>query len=40
MDPATLASHPELKSNAAYLRPKPGFRLWTDDFSNLFSILM
>ncbi|HEV3332330.1 MAG TPA: fused MFS/spermidine synthase [Bryobacteraceae bacterium] len=40
MDPATLASHPELLSNAQRLKPKPGFRLWTDDFSNLFSILM
>ena len=40
MDPATLASHPELKHEAEQLKPKPGFRLWTDDFSNLFSILM
>ncbi len=40
MDPATAASHPELQTNAERLKPKPGFRLWTDDFSNLFSILM
>ena len=40
MDPATLANHPELKHEAEQLEPTKGFRLWTDDFSNLFSILM
>jgi len=40
MDPATLGRHPELKTDAELLKPKPGFRLWTDDYSNLFSILM
>jgi SAM-dependent methyltransferase len=39
MDAATAASHPELQSDAERLKPTPGFRLWTDDFSNLFSIL-
>jgi hypothetical protein len=40
MDPETLASHPELKHEAEQLKPTQGFRMWTDDFSNLLSILM
>ncbi|PWT99043.1 MAG: hypothetical protein C5B51_28065 [Terriglobia bacterium] len=40
MDPATLAAHPDLRQQSAVLQPRPGFRTWTDDFSNLFGILM
>ena len=35
----TLELHPELKSNARLLRPERPFRIWTDDYSNLFGIL-
>jgi hypothetical protein len=40
MDPATAAAHPELQKQSTRLEPRPGFRIWTDDFSNLFGILM
>jgi SAM-dependent methyltransferase len=40
MDPATRASAPPLLlATAKELRPQPGFRMWTDDFSNLLQIL-
>jgi hypothetical protein len=39
MDRATADAHPDLKKEGVELRPHPGFRTWTDDFSNLFSIL-
>jgi spermidine synthase len=30
---------PSFKSSSKMLKPKPGFRTWTDDFSNLIQIL-
>jgi hypothetical protein len=39
MDPATADAHPALKSAAKILTPHPNFRIWTDEFSNMFSIL-
>ena len=39
LDPATRDAHPELTKSAQVLKPRPGFRAWTDDFSNLFGIL-
>jgi hypothetical protein len=39
MDPATTAAHSELLAEARILRADPGFRPWTDDFSNMLSIL-
>ena len=39
MDPATLNLHPGLRKYARELRPKPRFRTWTDDYSNMFGIL-
>ncbi len=39
MAPATLEAHPELKKDAKLLKPERPFRIWTDDFSNMFSIL-
>jgi hypothetical protein len=39
MNKETLAAHPELAQNAEILRQKRPFRVWTDDFSNMFSIL-
>jgi hypothetical protein len=39
MDRGTLAAHPELRNGAQVLRQKRPFRVWTDDFSNMFSIL-
>ena len=39
MSRATAAAHPELRRNAKLLAPKRRFRIWTDDFSNMFSIL-
>ncbi len=39
MDPATARAHPELERQATILRQHRPFRIWTDDFSNLFSIL-
>jgi hypothetical protein len=39
MDRGTLAAHPELKEGAQQLKPGASFRMWTDDFSNMYSIL-
>jgi len=39
MDRATADSHPELYKRAQVLQPKGKFRTWTDDFSNMYSIL-
>ena len=40
MDEATARSHPELEQHASStLRPTRPFRVWTDDFSNMYSIL-
>jgi hypothetical protein len=39
MSPETLAAHPALRDNAAELKPERPFRIWTDDFSNMYSIL-
>ena len=36
---ATAGVHPELKNDTRRLRPHPQFREWTDDFSNMYSIL-
>jgi hypothetical protein len=39
MDQATADAHPALKQGAKLLKPERPFRIWTDDFSNMFSIL-
>ncbi len=39
MDRAAADAHPELRQHGKELRARPGFRLWTDDFSNMFAIL-
>jgi hypothetical protein len=39
MSPSALAAHAELKHGGQIMRPQPAFRAWTDDFSNLYSIL-
>lgn len=39
MDPATAKAHPELQREARVLQPERGFRIWTDDYSNMFRIL-
>jgi hypothetical protein len=39
MDPAAAAAHPELQRQAKLLRQERPFRVWTDDFSNMFTIL-
>jgi hypothetical protein len=39
MDPATARAHPELQQDAQILRQRRPFRIWTDEFSNMFSIL-
>jgi SAM-dependent methyltransferase len=39
MNPATADVHPELLTRTKVLRPQRPFRIWTDDFSNMFSIL-
>jgi hypothetical protein len=39
MDRATLAAHPELLAGAKELKPERPFRIWTDDFSNMYEIL-
>jgi hypothetical protein len=39
MDPATAAAHPDLEHAGTVLRQERPFRIWTDDFSNMFSIL-
>jgi SAM-dependent methyltransferase len=40
MDRKTASAHPALAKAGEILKPRPGFRVWTDDFSNLFGILM
>ncbi len=40
MDRKTADAHPSLTKAGEVLKPRPGFRIWTDDFSNLFGILM
>ena len=37
--PEAAAAHPELKLDAKPLAKERDFRIWTDDFSNMFSIL-
>lgn len=39
MDPAMLAAHPDLRDDAKVLRLGRPFRIWTDDFSNMLSVL-
>lgn len=39
MSRSTADTHPELQNNAQLLRQTRAFRGWTDDFSNLFSVL-
>ena len=39
MDRATLAAHPALQAGAVELKPERPFRIWTDDFSNMYGIL-
>ncbi|SPE29179.1 Integral membrane protein-like protein [Candidatus Sulfopaludibacter sp. SbA3] len=39
MDRATADRHPELYRRAKVLQPRGRFRTWTDDFSNMYSIL-
>lgn len=39
MDPATADQHPQLKTDAKTPTAAPKFRIWTDEFSNMFSIL-
>jgi hypothetical protein len=39
MDRTTLAAHPELQAQAKILHQERPFRTWTDNFSNMFSIL-
>jgi len=39
IDRATLAAHPELQAEAVELKPERAFRIWTDDFSNMYGIL-
>jgi hypothetical protein len=39
MDRATADAHPELRQGAKILRQTRPFRIWTDEFSNMFSIL-
>jgi predicted O-methyltransferase YrrM len=39
MDRATAAAHPDLEHAGTVLRQERPFRMWTDDFSNMFSIL-
>jgi hypothetical protein len=40
MDKKTAEAHPSLEKAGEIMKPRPGFRVWTDDFSNLFGILM
>src|SRR5262249_35766528 len=39
MDRATLDRHPELHARGRELKPGHPFRVWTDDYSNIYSIL-
>jgi hypothetical protein len=40
MDRNTAIAHPVLEKAGEMLKPRSGFPIWTDDFSNLFGILM
>jgi hypothetical protein len=39
MDQSTADAHPSLKVNVKVLKPERPFRVWTDEFSNMFGIL-
>jgi SAM-dependent methyltransferase len=39
MSPERHAAEPALRANAPRVEPTPGFREWTDDYSNLFAIV-
>jgi len=39
MSPERYAALPELRMGSAKIEPTPGFREWTDDFSNLLAIV-
>ena len=39
MSRSTADSHPDLLRDVRILKPERPFRIWTDDFSNMFSIL-
>ena len=39
MSPERYAATPDLRVNSKLLEPTPGFREWTDAFSNLFAIV-
>ena len=39
MSPERAAALPPIMNDGVALKPKPGFRPWTDAFSNLFSVL-
>jgi hypothetical protein len=39
MDRATTGKYPALMRDVKILKPERPFRIWTDDFSNMFSIL-
>jgi hypothetical protein len=39
MDHATADAHPQLRTDAKELHPERPFRIWTDNFSNMYSIL-
>jgi hypothetical protein len=39
MNRATADAHPELLRDVKVLKEERPFRIWTDDFSNMFSIL-
>ena len=39
MSPARAAALPLIMNDGTPLTPRPGFRPWTDSFSNLFSVL-
>jgi SAM-dependent methyltransferase len=39
LDRSTLDAHPSLRKFAVELKPSRPFRIWTDDFSNMYGIL-
>ena len=39
MDRETVDAYPEMLTDAKELKPERPFRIWTDDFSNMYSIL-
>lgn len=39
MNRGTLDAHPELRADAKILQPGRSFRIWTDDYSNMYGIL-